>query len=188
MHRKFNFRKSVVSFAIISLALGSSFVRAQENNLTNISKFSINTSSISFDYQTPIAEELVIDSKLGVGAGARIDDNKMTLDYLKPALFISSEIHYLYNHNKRKHLGKNTLLNSSPYIGFKTNYHFKSFEKKNDDYYGNTLSFAGVWGIQKSLNKSLLFNLHLGAGWINDFNTNNSSFYPEFGVGLSLAL
>lgn len=174
---------------LTSFCFYCSFIQAQEeNDLTSVSKISLGITSISFDYQTPVANTLVLDSKLGIGASARIEKSETTLDYLRPAVFFSTELRYLYSYNKRKNLGKNTLHNSSSFLGIKTNYQLKSLSKKNDLHSGNNLSIAGVWGLQRSLNKNFLFNLHLGAGWVNDFNTKNSTFYPEVGLGFSYIL
>ncbi|MBO4232973.1 hypothetical protein FO675_01415 [Riemerella anatipestifer] len=174
---------------IISFCLSCTFVLAQEeSNLVSISKISLGLRSISFDYQAPVANSFVLDSKLGIGASARIEKGVATLDYLRSAIFFSSELRYLYSYDKRKNLGKNTLYNSASFLGIKTNYQLKSLNKKNDLYSGNNLSIAGIWGLQRSLNKNFLFNLHLGAGWVNDFNTKNSIFYPEVGVGFSYIL
>lgn len=174
---------------ISAFCFSCTFILAQKkSDLTSVSKISLGITSMSFDYQTPVADAFVLDSKLGIGASARIEKSETTLDYLRPAVFISSELRYLYSYNKRKNLGKNTLYNSASFLGIKTNYQLKSLSKKNDLHSGNNLSIAGIWGLQRSLNKNLLFNLHLGAGWVNDFNTKNSTFYPEVGVGFSYIL
>lgn len=76
---------------IISFCFSCTFVLAQEeSNLASISKISLGLRSISFDYQAPVANSLVLDSKLGIGASVRIEKGVATLDYLRSAIFFSS--------------------------------------------------------------------------------------------------
>lgn len=171
--------KKLIYIIIISFACTLVFAQ-EESNLTSVSKISVGLISVSLDYQFPVASTFVLDSKLGIGASARIE-NGATLDYLKSTPFISSELRYLYNFNKRNNLGKNTSHNSASFLGIKTKYQLKSSGGKNGIYSGNTLNFAGIWGLQRSLDKSFLLNLHLGIGWVNDFNTKKLKFLSRTG-------
>ncbi|SDD87499.1 hypothetical protein SAMN05421544_10191 [Riemerella columbipharyngis] len=177
--------------------LASVFGWAQQKlPLQSMGKVSLGLTLLSVDYQTPIQGSWILDSKFGTGPSATIENGKYLPAYLAQSLFLSSEARYLYSFTKRQELGRDIALNSASYFGIKARYNFKPypgagrdldsfFSRRDDRKYSNTLSLAGVWGLQRNLDSNFLFNIYIGPGYMIDFNNKSSSFYPDLGLVFS---
>lgn len=173
--------KKLVSASVILFSVAFSF--GQEQSLQSLGKVSVNFNSLSIDYQFPISESWVMEPRVGIAPAHQItSDGNIIPGFL--SIFIANEFRYLYSFAKRAKLGRDTKLNSASYLGLKTRYNFDTFNTS----YGNTLSLAGVWGLQRNLDSNFLLNFHAGLGWVRDFDFKKSAVYPEFGIGFSYVL
>ncbi len=175
--------KKLVSASVILFSVAFSF--GQEQSLQSLGKVSVNLTSLSIDYQFPISESWVMEPRVGIAPAHQItSDGNIIPSFLYKSIFIANEFRYLYSFAKRAKLGRDTKLNSASYLGLKTRYNFDTFNTS----YGNTLSLAGVWGLQRNLDSNFLFNFHAGLGLVRDFYIKKSVVYPEFSIGFSYVL
>lgn len=116
-----------------------------------------------------------------------VDSNKRNYNFylLNPVPFISTELKWLYNREKRKNKEKNNLNNAGNYIGLQTKY---SFGMNNAIDLNQTLLTDFHWGLQRNISQKIVFNGNIGVGYMHDFETNYGGIAPVLRVKIGYRL
>lgn len=172
--------KKILTIGILFL---SNFLWAQTNDnvLTNFARINLGLHGIEASYELPISKSFVWENSLGIGMGANINGKsaEFHFDFGNPTPFLKSELKYIYNIEKRESKGKTVLNNSGNYIGLQTKYSFGN----SDVYELNRTSLTEIhWGIQRSLDNKFILNIHIGLGYLKDYNTEDEAISPTLGL------
>lgn len=178
---------------VFALLLTTSNIYSQgDGTLKSMFKTDFNFSGIGVAYEVPLSKKWTVDLSTGIGASANVMNSyDVRWDVNRsPSAYFKSEFKYNYNIKKRFKKGKNTINNSSNYLGIQTKYITPRF---SDNPYlftsHNVLATEVHWGLQRSLGGNWLFNFHTGLGYAHDFdlgkNDTSSNLYLALGLKFS---
>ena len=94
-------------------------------------------------------------------------------------LALNNRYRYYHNFQRRIDRDKNVSGNSGNYIALQSKY---SFGDDSDLELSKTLLTELHWGIQRPLGKRFIFDLHIGLGYLSDFDFDDGSLSPTFGL------
>lgn len=172
--------KKLVSLILIAMAAIGFAQNANDQSLQSFSRLNLGLHGLEFTNELPISNSIVWENSLGLGMGSYVGNGvnyRLALD--TPVPFLTSELKYMYNRVKRINKGRSTLNNSGNYIGMQAKYSFgssKTFELNQ------TVLTEMHWGIQRPLGKRFIFDMHLGLGYLLDFDFDEGDFSPTFGL------
>lgn len=153
----------------------------KSDNLEDIGRLNLGPHGLELSYELPLSKEIVWENNLGIGMGYEASVGSVSYAFYldSPTPFIKSQMKWLYNRNKRLSKGKKSQSNSGNLIGLQSKYSFG-----NSDLFDNNRALLTEvhWGFQRSLGQRFIFNLHLGLGFVSDFDFSESVFTPTFGL------
>jgi len=172
---------------LITLIISSTYTLSAQTSLEKIGKINAGLQGIDFSYELPVGKKLVWESGAGLGLGMNVDSNKRNYNFylLDPVPFISTELKWLYNREKRENKEKNNLNNTGDYLGLQTKY---SFGMNNAIDLNQTLLTDFHWGIQRNISQKFIFNGNIGIGYMYDFETNYGGIAPILRVKIGYRL
>lgn len=170
-------------YLIIGILLFSNLLSAQskEDKLSNFLRINLGLHGAELSYELPISKKFAWENAFGIGMGSNIYTRSInySFDLARPTPFLKSEFKYIYNRNKRILKNKLILNNSGNYIGLQTKYSFGNSKLLSQN---KTLLTEIHWGIQRALGEKFIFNLHLGLGYLKDYDTKYGRTSPTFGL------
>lgn len=176
-------RKKMKKLITITFLTLTTFLFAQNRNdeLVNYGRLNLGLHGLDLSYELSITEKFVWENSLGVGMGSNVYGSSVEyiFDLIRPTPYLKSELKYIYNFKKRLSKGKSILHNSGNYIGLQTKY---SFGNSNESLLNQTMLTEIHWGIQRPLGKKIIFGIHIGLGYIKDFDTKDEDISPTFGL------
>ncbi len=149
-----------------------------------MAKIGIGLHGLELSYEFPLSEKFSIDNSLGAGMGMTDygAGAEYLLDVARPTPYMRSRLKYIYNIEKRVKKNKNTKHNSGNYIAAQVKYSFGNIKT----YQLNRALLTEVhWGIQRDLGGNFLFNMHIGLGYLQDFQENAGDLSPTLGFQFS---
>ncbi|SFN55071.1 hypothetical protein SAMN05421741_10721 [Paenimyroides ummariense] len=148
-----------------------------QSTLENIGKVSLGLQGAEFSYELPLSKSLLLESAAGLGVGMEVDHNKSTYSFylLDPVPFVSTELKWIYNREKREAKEKNNANNAGNYVGLQTKY---SFGHPNSLALNKALLTDIHWGLQRSLGTKFTLNTNIGLGYMYDFDTTYGDVAP----------
>lgn len=186
----------ILGFLVVSSQLFSQ--DTEEEPLDHLFKVELGFQGVGLAYELPLSDRWSIDFSSGLGGGYYITNQAgINIQYTwiinDPVIYVKSEAKYHYNRPKRLRKGKSLRNNASNYLAFQTKYTTErvfssSIASQIEDPLNNTLLNEIHWGIQRPVGQRFLFNLHLGLGVATDYDFNNTSAYPGFGLKFSYIL
>lgn len=168
----------LIFFSVISIICFSQ--NSQDQSFQSFTRLNLGLHGLEVTNELPISKRLIWENSLGIGMGSFVNNNvnyRLIFDVLVP--FLTSELKLMYNKNKRLEKGRSRLNNSGNYVGLQAKYSFgssKTFELNQ------TLLTEIHWGIQRPLGKRFIFDLHLGLGYLLDFDSEEGLASPTFGL------
>ena len=172
--------KKIFLLAFLTSALFAAFGQAPPSTriLSNLVKLDLGLQGVGLTYEPRLSHKLTIDLSAGAGGGYDIAESSLNynLNIGRPAFYFSLTPKYYYNLNKRILKGKNTLLNSGNYIGFRVK--GVTPNDRRTDATRNSILVNAHWGMQRALSANWLFNAHIGAGYAQDIDYNFGTVYP----------
>lgn len=170
---------SILFIAFMALSFGQD--NQPEDPLRSFARVNLGLHGLEFTYELPISKSIVWENSLGLGMGSNAINNEATYTFALdvPVPHFTSELKYMYNREKRINKGRSTMNNSGNYLGLQSKY---SFGNRNYFALNSTLLTEIHWGIQRPLGNRFIFDMHLGLGFIHDFNFSTSSISPTFGL------
>ena len=162
---------------------------AQDNleELNAFGRVNLGLHGLELTYELPVANSFVWENSIGLGMGFSLYDNDVNYTFIleDPVPYFTSELKYMYNRKKRIKKGRSTINNSGNYIGLQTKY---SFGDNRFIDFSKTLLTEFHWGIQRPLGKRFLFDMHLGLGYMQDFDFDRGKLTPTLGFRLGYIL
>ena len=148
-----------------------------QSTLEKVGKVSLGLQGAEFSYELPLGKSLLLESAAGLGVGmeAYKDNISYSFYFLDPVPFVSTQLKWMYNREKREAKEKNNANNAGNYVGLQTKYSFGS---------NNNLSLHKVllsdihWGLQRSLGTKFTLNTNVGLGYMYDFDTTYGNVAP----------
>ena len=149
-------------------------------------KAEFNLFGAGINYEVPLGNDLSLDSGIGFTGGIQVIGNKLHYErnITNPSFYLKSELKYYYNRKDRIANGYPTKNNAGSYFGAQA----KMITQRLLDHdlpLSNIILYEVHWGIQRSICKQLLVNLHVGVGRAYDFTYSDSSNYAAIGVKFS---
>ncbi len=169
---------------VLVLVLCSFFSFSQDKTSPALDKFTrinLGFHGLEVTNELPISKSFVWENSLGIGMGySTIGSGVSYTLYLDaPTPYITSELKFLYNRNKRFSKGRSTMNNSGNYIGLQTKYSFGNTSTLDI----NQALLSDIhWGIQRPLGERFIFDFHIGFGYLSDFNLEEGIFTPTLGL------
>lgn len=148
-----------------------------QSTLENIGKVSLGLQGAEFSYELPLGKSLLLESAAGLGVGMEVDHNKSSYSFylLDPVPFVSTELKWIYNREKREAKERNNANNAGNYVGLQTKY---SFGHPNSLALNKALLTDIHWGLQRSLGTKFTLNTNIGLGYMYDFDTTYGDVAP----------
>lgn len=161
---------------LAALLVANASVFAQ-STLEKVGKVSLGLQGAEFSYELPLGKSLLLESAAGLGVGMEVDHNKSTYSFylLDPVPFVSTELKWMYNREKRGAKEKNNANNAGNYVGLQTKY---SFGHPNSLALNKALLTDIHWGLQRSLGTKFTLNTNIGLGYMYDFDTTYGDVAP----------
>lgn len=161
---------------LAALLVANASVFAQ-STLEKVGKVSLGLQGAEFSYELPLGKSLLLESAAGLGVGMEVDHNKSTYSFylLDPVPFVSTELKWMYNREKREAKEKNNANNAGNYLGLQTKY---SFGHPNSLALNKALLTDIHWGLQRSLGTKFTLNTNIGLGYMYDFDTTYGDVAP----------
>jgi len=152
-----------------------------QSTLENIGKVSLGLQGAEFSYELPLGKSLLLESAAGLGVGMEVDHDKSTYSFylLDPVPFVSTELKWIYNREKREAKEKNNANNAGHYVSLQTKY---SFGKNNSLALNKVLLTDMHWGLQRSFGTKFTLNTNVGLGYMYDFDTTCGNVAPVLRV------
>ena len=152
-----------------------------QSTLENIGKVSLGLQGAEFSYELPLGKSLLLESAAGLGVGMEVDHNKSTYSFylLDPVPFVSTELKWIYNREKREAKERSNANNAGDYVGLQTKY---SFGHPNSLALNKALLTDIHWGLQRSIATKFTFNTNVGLGYMYDFDTAYGAIAPVLRV------
>lgn len=152
-----------------------------QSTLEKVGKVSLGLQGAEFSYELPLGKSLLLESAAGLGVGMEVDNDnsRYTFYVLDPVPFVSTELKWIYNREKREAKEKNNANNAGNYAGLQTKY---SFGKNNSLALNKVLLTDIHWGLQRSLGTKFTLNTNVGLGYMYDFDTTYGSVAPVLRV------
>lgn len=170
--------RKILPIAFLGL---TNFLLAQpeSHEFTNIGRVNLGLHGLEVSYELPIARKFVWENNFGIGMGSSVRGNSVEFVLSFPTLYIKSELKFIYNTRKRILKEKITLNNSGNYIGLQSKFNFgkSSYRDLNQ-----SLLTEIHWGVQRSLDERWILNVHVGLGYLRDFDTFNGAMSPTLGL------
>jgi len=173
--------KNFLSIAFIvftSLSFAQDDAKAPLNQFARIN---LGLHGIEATYELPISSSIVWENSFGAGMRSYTVNNSVNYRFYldSPTPYVLSELKYFYNREKRTRKGRSSLNNSGNYIGLQGKY---SFGDNRTFRLNKTFLTELHWGIQRPLGKRFIFDLHLGIGYLTDFDFKDGNISPTFGL------
>lgn len=159
-----------------------------------ILKAELGPNGLGIGYELPLGNGYLAEMNIAVGGGLYVnsvpDGREVVFTYYPgPSVQLNTGLRKYYNLNRRREKGRKLANNSGNYFGAKIKYSSRGLTSVNpENYLGpvpNTLNDVLVseihWGMQRNMGERFIFNLHLGFGYIQDFDSNLGAFSPTFG-------
>lgn len=148
-----------------------------QSTLEKVGKVSLGLQGAEFSYELPLGKSLLLESAAGLGVGMEVDHNKSTYSFylLDPVPFVSTELKWIYNREKREAKERNNANNAGNYVGLQTKY---SFGHPNSLALNKALLTDIHWGLQRSLGTKFTLNTNIGLGYMYDFDTTYGDVAP----------
>lgn len=148
-----------------------------QSTLENIGKVSLGLQGAEFSYELPLGKSLLLESAAGLGVGMEVDHNKSTYSFylLDPVPFVSTELKWIYNREKREAKERSNANNAGDYVGLQTKY---SFGHPNSLALNKALLTDIHWGLQRTLGTKFTLNTNIGLGYMYDFDTTYGNVAP----------
>lgn len=152
-----------------------------QSTLEKVGKVSLGLQGAEFSYELPLSKSLLLESAAGLGVGMEVDHDKITYSFylLDPVPFVSTELKWIYNREKREAKEKNNFNNAGNYVGLQTKY---SFGHPNSLVLNKALLTDIHWGLQRSLGTKFTLNTNIGLGYMYDFDTTYGDVAPVLRV------
>lgn len=152
-----------------------------QSSLEKVGKVSLGLQGAEFSYELPLGKSLLLESAAGLGVGMDVNRTKSTYSFylLDPVLFVSTQLKWMYNREKREAKEKNNTNNAGNYVGLQTKY---SFGHPNSLALNKALLTDIHWGLQRSLGTKFTFNTNVGLGYMYDFDTTYGDVAPVLRV------
>lgn len=152
-----------------------------QSALEKVGKVSLGLQGAEFSYELPLGKSLLLESAAGLGVGMESDkdNSRYTFYLLDPVPFVSTELKWIYNREKRETKEKNNANNAGNYVGLQTKY---SFGKNNSLALNKVLLTDIHWGLQRSLGAKFTLNTNIGLGYMYDFDTTYGNIAPVLRV------
>ncbi len=169
---------------LVALLVFTNLSFAQDDKkapLNSFARVNLGLHGLEFTYELPVFNNIVWENSFGAGMGSSMLFNGLNYTFIlnNPTPYLSSELKYHYNREKRTDKGRSTLNNSGNYIALQSKY---SFGDDSDLELSKTLLTELHWGIQRPLGKRFIFDLHIGLGYLSDFDFDDGSLSPTFGL------
>lgn len=141
---------------------------------------------LAIGYEAGLNDNLALNTSAGIGGGYSSKDFPTgrevgySFELGDPTLHALAELKYFTNQEKREERGKRTSLNSSNYLAYQIKY-AASNESQADN--NESLLNEIHWGFQRRLGEesNFLFNMHLGLGYLYDFEFKDGQLVPTVG-------
>ncbi|MEG0917929.1 MAG: hypothetical protein RSF68_13030 [Myroides sp.] len=152
-----------------------------QSTLEKVGKVSLGLQGAEFSYELPLGKSLLLESAAGLGVGMEVDkdNSRYTFYVLDPVPFVSTELKWIYNREKREAKEKNNANNAGNYAGLQTKY---SFGNNNSLALNKVLLTDIHWGLQRSLGTKFTLNTNVGLGYMYDFDSTYGSVAPVLRV------
>lgn len=166
---------------LLSLVLVSATIITSAQGLSeNFFGVNVGFHGIEATYDAALSNRFVWKNGLGAGMGMRSNNSaEYRLDVTLPAVFVKSEMKYIYNLAKRSAKGKVIERNSGNYVALQCKY---SFGRSNDYSLNRSVLTEVHWGLQRSLGGGFYMNTHVGLGVLSDFDNKKYHFSPTLGL------
>lgn len=173
--------KGILTITTIIIANLCFAQNIENKELSHFARINLGLQGLDVSYELPISNQFVWENSLGIGMGSSVNGSSVEylFDFSKPTPYIKSELKYIYNNEERISKQKRVLNNSGNYIALQTKY---SFGNSNHYKLNQTLLTEVHWGIQRPLGKRFIFNIHVGLGYIKDFDSENGNLTPSIGL------
>ena len=173
--------KKLLSFTFILFTMLSFAQDDLKAPLNQFARVNLGLHGFELTYELPISNSLVWENSFGAGMGSYTADNSINYRFYldNPVPYLASELKFHYNREKRTNKGRSTINNSGNYIGLQTKY---SFGDDRTFRLNKTLLTELHWGIQRPLGERFIFDLHIGIGYLSDFEFKQGNLSPTFGL------
>ena len=183
----------LLTFSTLTAAAQSA---EESQSLHHLFKIELGFQGLGLAYELPLSGRWSLDLSTGLGGGYHVGNSYRGHSFQyqwiinDPVMYLKSKVKYNYNRPKRLGRGKPLRNNASNYVAFQTKYTTERvFNRRVADQFTDPLNSTLLnevhWGIQRPLGQRFLFNMHLGLGIAVDYDFNNSSVYPGFGLKFS---
>ena len=152
-----------------------------QSTLEKVGKVSLGLQGAEFSYELPLGKSFLLESTAGLGVGMEAYKNNYSYSFylLDPVPFVSTQLKWIYNREKREAQDKNNANNAGNYIGLQTKY---SFGHPNSLALNKALLTDIHWGLQRSIATKFTFNTNIGLGYMYDFDTAYGAIAPVLRV------
>src|SRR5688572_2626899 len=85
-----------------------------QSSLEKVGKVSLGLQGAEFSYELPLGKSLLLESAAGLGVGMDVNRTKSTYSFylLDPVPFVSTQLKWMYNREKREAKEKNNANNA----------------------------------------------------------------------------
>lgn len=166
---------------LLAVLLATNAAGFAQSTLEKVGKVSLGLQGAEFSYELPLGKSFLLESTAGLGVGMDVNHDKSTYSFylLDPAPFVSTQLKWIYNREKREVKDKNNANNAGNYVGLQTKY---SFGHPNSLALNKALLTDLHWGLQRSLGSKFTFNTNIGLGYMYDFDTTYGDVAPVLRV------